>query len=119
MAKVLRLLRKRRILRKKDYAINVIFVSKERSRLLNVKYRKKNKPANILSFDYGNYGEIVICPEVVKKEAKKSGNSFKYQLSWMLVHGLLHLAEIHHEKSLAQAIKAERIEKEILQKIIF
>ena len=95
-------------------------VSERESRKFNQKYRGKNKPANVLSFCYSkDYGEILVCPSVIRKEAKKQKNSYAYQMTWMILHGMLHLGGLHHEKSSALAKKAERIEKEILQKIIF
>ena len=82
--------------------------------------RDKNNPANVLSFRYGSdYGEILVCPEVIRKEAEKQGNSSYYQMTWMILHGMLHLGGMHHEESGDIAKKTERIEKEILSKIDF
>ena len=56
----------------KDYSLSVAFVSEEKSREINKKYRHKNKPTNILSFSLReNEGELVLCRTVIKKEAKK------------------------------------------------
>lgn len=99
--------------------IKVIFVSPNESEELNLKYRKINKPTNVLSFKYDlNYGEILLCPEVIKREAKKLENSYKYQMTWMILHGMMHLGGMHHEKSEALAKKAERLENKILKKVL-
>ena len=96
----------------------IVPISKKISQKINLSYRKKNKPANVLSFRYGqDYGEILVCPEVVRHEAKKQGNSMKYQFAWMVLHGILHLAGMHHEKSSAVARKVDRIEGVVLRKL--
>ncbi len=97
--------------------IRVVEVSKKESWRLNWIYRGKNKPANVLSFRYGpDYSEIIICPSVIRKEAKKYGNSYRYQLRWMIAHGLLHLAGLHHERSPKARKKFEQIEQKILKR---
>ncbi len=98
--------------------VALIEISKEKSQELNRRYRKKNKPANVLSFRYGkDYGEILLCPEVIKKEAKLAGNSQKYQMTWMVIHAMLHLGGIHHERSGAMARKVEKLEEKILKQL--
>jgi len=54
--------------------VSLAFVSKEEIKKLNNKFRKKNNPTDVLSFKLSEknfLGEILICPEVVKKNAKK------------------------------------------------
>lgn len=98
--------------------IKIIEASERESRRLNRIYRKKNKPANVLSFRYGpDYGEIILCPEVIRKEAKWQGNSYRFQKNRMIVHGLLHLAGIHHEKSARVREKFEQLEQQLLKKL--
>ena len=95
--------------------IGIIEVSVQESLKLNRIYRGKKKPTNVLSFRYGQeYGEIIICPAVIRREAKEQGNSQAFQMTWMIVHGMLHLAGMHHEKSARMAEKVERIEQGVL-----
>lgn len=97
--------------------ISVVLLTEKESRALNRRYRNNNKPTNVLSFRYNvEYGEILVCPEVIRREAKKQGNSFKYQMTWMILHGMLHLAGLHHEKSKQEAEKAEKTEDQVLKK---
>lgn len=98
--------------------VALVEISKEKSRTINRAYRKKNKPANVLSFRYGPaYGEILLCPNVIRKEARASGNSYARQRAWMAVHGMLHVSGMHHEKSKSISKKADKIETRVLQKI--
>lgn len=95
--------------------MKIVEVTARGSKKLNLVYRNKNKPTNVLSFRYDSaYGEILICPDVIRKEAKKQGNSYRFQMTWMIVHGILHLAGVHHERSLQQARRVEKIEEQIL-----
>ena len=130
--------------------IGVVLLKPDESARLNLIYRNKNKATNILSFYYGpNYGEILICSEIVKKEAKEQdnlpphlksvynlfcdnknigsklslrgkevynrcGGEQVFQMTWMIAHGMLHLAGLHHESSGKDLVKFERLEKELL-----
>lgn len=97
--------------------IAVVPVSARESLELNRRYRKKRTPANVLSFLYDReYGEIIVCPALIRVEAKTQGHSFKYQMTWMIIHGMLHLAGVHHERSAPAAKRAARLEEEALRK---
>ena len=119
LSKALTRLKKRRIFKKKNYPITVVFVSGEESRKLNKAHRQKNKPTNVLSFDYEASGELILCPEVIRKEAKKAGNSVKKQTALMIVHGLVHLSGLHHDQSGKKAEKAEKLEESVLASLGF
>ena len=75
---------------------------------LNKKYRRKNRETDVLSFPGEKEGEVIICPSVVKKNAKNFGSSFKSELVRILIHGILHLLGYDHEKSKKEAIKMEK-----------
>lgn len=98
--------------------VKVVEVSRQESVRLNRKYRKKSYPANILSFRYGpEYGEIIVCPALISREAKAAGHTYRYQMTRMVLHGMIHLAGMHHEKSRVMAKKVEQLERRILDKI--
>lgn len=104
--------------RKLPFKVVIIEIGKQESRRWNQEYRSKKEPTNVLSFLYGpDYGEILVCPEIIRKEAKSQGNSYKYQMTWMILHGMIHLAGIHHEQSKRAAKKLETIEENILNKL--
>jgi probable rRNA maturation factor len=96
--------------------LSIAFVGKDIIKGLNKKYRKKNKPTDVLSFAGDlklekTLGEIVICPEIVKKNAKIDNSPFKKELAKVLIHGILHLLGYDHEKSGKEVEKMEEREK--------
>lgn len=98
--------------------IAIVSVSEKKSLGLNRAYRNKRKPANVLSFFYGKeYGEIILCPVVIRREALEQKHSYKYQMTWMIVHGMIHLAGLHHETSARTRARFEKIEQDILKHI--
>ena len=62
------------------------------------------------------YGEIIVCPAVIRREAKAQKHSFDYQMTWMILHGMIHLAGVHHERSQLTTERVEILEKNILQR---
>jgi len=84
---------------KKELELSIVLVGQARIRRLNKKYRKKNQVTDVLSFLYDNSGEIVICLQEVKKNAKNFQSAFKKELARVLIHGILHLLGYDHKKS--------------------
>ncbi len=82
---------------KKIKEVSLVLVSENKIREINKKYRRQNKPTDVLSFEELN--EIFICPSMVKKKAPRRRGSFKGELTRVFVHGILHLAGYDHEKS--------------------
>lgn len=73
--------------------LSIALVGKKKIRGLNKNYRKRNKTTDVLSFKYNSWGEVIICPEVVRKNAKKFHSTFKEELARVLIHGISHLLE--------------------------
>jgi probable rRNA maturation factor len=95
----------------KDYVLSVAFVSESVSKKLNKNYRQKDYPANVLSFPFSEKsGEIVLCPSVIKKEAKNFDRTFRQFIGFLVIHGMLHLKGMEHSS------KMEREEKKYDQK---
>lgn len=91
---------KKWLLQKKE--IVFIFLGKNEMQKINFKYRKKNKPTDVLSFQSGDkltLGELVFCFSVLKKQAKEQGHSIHQELQYMMIHGLLHSLGYDHEVS--------------------
>ncbi len=92
---------------KEKIDLSIVFVGQERMKKLNQKYRRKNKLTDVLAFGEG-LNEIVICPQEVKKNAKRFDSVFKKELARVLIHGILHLLGYNHEKGGKEAEKMEK-----------
>ena len=79
------------------YCLEVVFVTPLESRILNKRYRKKNKQANVLSFPLSaREGQIIICPAKARREALSYGRTHTSFIGYLLIHGLLHLKGYRH-----------------------
>jgi probable rRNA maturation factor len=104
-------------LRKKD--VSIAFIGDKKMRELNFRYRKKDRPTDVLSFEGGesggsDFGEIIIDLAQIKRQAKENNNSFEQELIFILVHGLLHLAgreDDTEKKRLAMIAEGEKFIK--------
>ncbi|MFY9462876.1 MAG: rRNA maturation RNase YbeY [Candidatus Sungiibacteriota bacterium] len=65
------------------------------------------------------YGEIIICPAIIRVEAKTQKHTFQYQMTWMIAHGMIHLSGLHHEKSSALAKRVTALEERIMESFKF
>ncbi len=66
---------------------------------LNLKFRKKNKPTDVLSFQSNNkfyIGDIAISYEIVNKRSKLSNFLLEFDKMW--IHGYFHLNGYDHKK---------------------
>ena len=66
---------------------------------LNLKFRKKNKPTDVLSFQTKNkvyIGDIAISYEIINKRSKKSNFFLEFDKMW--IHGYFHLNGYDHKK---------------------
>lgn len=101
--------------------ISVAIITAEEIRKLNKKYRGKDKPTDVLSFEASemdfSLGEIVICPAEIKQSAKELGLSFEKELARVFIHGLLHLLGYDHEKGFKEAKLMEQRQEYYLSKL--
>ena len=106
--------------------ITIRIVDAAESRQLNQRWRKINKPTNVLSFYYGentapvnNYiGDIVLCAPVIIKEAKEQKKNIEAHFAHMVIHGCLHLMGYDHEKK-READEMETLEIDLMHKLGF
>lgn len=109
-----------------DKEVSIRVVSEEESRSLNHQYRGKDKPTNVLSFpcelpeeiDLSLIGDLVICKNVVEREAQEQNKSPDSHWAHMVVHGTLHLLGFDHIED-ADAEQMEALETTILKQLGF
>jgi probable rRNA maturation factor len=101
----------------KDFT--VCFVDDEKIKQLNAAYRQKATPTDVLSFPWqaeglpngsgdesaedpgrefdGFLGDVVISVETARRNARAEGQAPATEISWLILHGLLHLIGMDHE----------------------
>ncbi len=80
-----------------SYTLSIAFIGRDRSRILNRRYRGKDNATNVLSFPVSRTeGEIYLCTEVIRREQKKFGRNFSNLVAFLLIHGLVHLKGFDH-----------------------
>jgi len=110
----------------KNFELTIRLVDETESQQLNNQYRGKDKPTNVLSFEFeapegielNLLGDIVICVDVVAQEAQAQKKSLHSHWAHMVTHGCLHLLGYDHISD-AEAVEMETLEIEILAKLNF
>jgi len=114
-----------------NHEVGVRVVGRAESRRLNARYRGKDHATNVLSFpaspmpaalangDAGRpLGDLVICPPVLRDEAREQRKTLRAHWAHLVVHGALHLIGYDHERD-ADARRMERREIAVLRRLGF
>ncbi|WP_027124048.1 rRNA maturation RNase YbeY [Mycoplasmoides pirum] len=117
-----------------NFFYEVIFLSPKQMLNLNQKTRKRNYVADVITISfYENkinnkiieskiltpiLGEIYLCPNKIKNNAKKYNVTFLSEFSRMFIHGILHLLDFDHEKSVAVEYLTLEIQDKINKKVL-
>ena len=111
----------------KEVYISVLLTDNKKIQVLNKKFRKKNRPTDVLSFPFFNkkdlkknlknkkfyLGDIIIS---YQEFIKKNKNDFKNGFIKIFIHGFLHLLNFDH-KSIKDFKIMNSIENKIFQKV--
>ncbi|WP_372864826.1 rRNA maturation RNase YbeY [Spongiibacter sp.] len=84
--------------------LTVRLVDEGESQALNRDYRGKDKPTNVLSFpadlppelELPLLGDLVVCRQVVEREAVEQNKALSDHWAHMIIHGTLHLLGYDH-----------------------
>ena len=89
--------------RRKKQEFSILLTNNKKMKNLNFKFRKKNKPTDVLSFPLLNnnkknmyIGDIAISFEIINKRSKES--NFFLELDKIWIHGYFHLIGYDHKK---------------------
>ena len=82
--------------------VGVKFAASGEMAEMNAKFRGKPGPTDVLSFSYESgdgriVGDIAVCPEVVRENARSDGADFAAMMAQAVAHGALHLAGRRHD----------------------
>jgi probable rRNA maturation factor len=109
---------------KQEFELTIRLVNNEESQQLNMQYRGKDKPTNVLSFPFevpegvelNLLGDLIICIEVMKQEAQEQNKALFDHWAHLVIHGCLHLVGFDHISD-TEAVEMESIETSILKKL--
>jgi probable rRNA maturation factor len=104
--------------------ILLIFVRDAEIRQLNLQYRGKNEPTDVISLSYLEEksfpgkedlaGEIFISPDTAAKQARSAGRTLRQEVAVLFVHGLLHIFGFDHETP-AQRKRMSAFQRKIIR----
>ncbi len=117
----------------KGVLVEIFLVDDNRSKILNQRFRKKDKPANVLSFKepkgfiypkkekrlgeiYLNLGKTTAYGLQTTNIKKRAEDSSLFAVDRLLVHGLLHLLGYDHKKNKGR-VKMEKIEQKVIKQL--
>lgn len=102
-----------------DAQLVLRFVGSAEGRALNRQFRGRDRPTNVLTFDYEReplvQADIVICLPVLRAEAATQGKPERDHLAHLVVHGVLH-AQGHDHEDDVEARRMEALETTILRR---
>ena len=109
-----------------EVEMTVRIVDEAESHELNLTYRGKDRPTNVLSFPFECpdevelplLGDLVICRQVVEREAVEQEKPLMAHWAHMVVHGSLHLLGYDHVED-NEAEEMESLETQIMQGLGF
>ena len=104
-----------------EVEMTVRIVDEAESHELNLNYRGKDRPTNVLSFPFECpdevelplLGDLVICRQVVEREAQEQDKPVMAHWAHMVVHGSLHLLGYDHIED-DEAEEMESLETQIM-----
>jgi probable rRNA maturation factor len=111
--------------------LTIRFVDAEEGRALNRDYRAKDYATNVLTFAYSADGEhdtggaeddgitradIILCTDVLEREANEQGKTLEAHTAHLVVHGVLHAQGYDHDDDV-EAAEMEALESEILAQL--
>lgn len=125
--KLPKVVRHRQLDRKSSYKVIVSIVGPKAIQRLNRQYRRKDKATDVLSFPRlkssfpfvpgatKEIGDVLICLDVAKHQAKTFSVTLQEELERLTVHGVLHLFGYDHEISAKEERRMFRLQEKILR----
>lgn len=91
--------------------VNILLTGDPEIQRLNLQFRHKDKPTDVLSFPSGETpegGDIAISLETARAQAAGIGHDLLTEVKVLILHGMLHLAGHDHETDRGQMRRLEQ-----------
>jgi rRNA maturation RNase YbeY len=96
-------------------SVSVVIVGPAAMQKINWQWRRKKGPTNVLSFSFTSgtarpnvdedvWGEIILCPSVIRREAKIQQRNYRQFFKFLFEHGLIHLYGLDHQTRRQQKV---------------
>jgi probable rRNA maturation factor len=111
-----------------DTELSVSIVGDRSIRIINRNYLGRDKPTNVIAFSLQEgdcsginphaMGDVIVSADTAAREAENGGMEFFERLTFLLLHGILHLCGYDHERSgETAAIKMEQKERQLFKSL--
>jgi probable rRNA maturation factor len=112
--------------RAKDAMLSITFVGRATMSELNHRYLGHHGPTDVISFGLGRLGkhgaivgDVYICPEIARQNARRQGISAGEELLRLVVHGTLHIVGHDHPTGLGRTTSPMwRLQERILARVV-
>jgi probable rRNA maturation factor len=108
-----------------DRELSVVFANEQLIRTLNRIYRHQDRPTNVLAFPQSDtiinapantlLGDVIVCLTTAAREAHHLQQALEKRVTFLVVHGLLHLLGYDHEQSATARRRMEALEAEVMR----
>ena len=99
----------------------LVFVDEEEISEMNERFRGMEGPTDVLTFVYDDedlLGEIIVCPEVVERNAESFGVEPEEEMLRVVIHGALHLSGYDHEFDESRAEEMFKKQEKLLREFL-
>lgn len=111
----------------RETELSILLVDDEEIRAINKEYRKIDSVTDVIAFamregEFGHMnedllGDVVISMDTARRQAGEAGRDVRYEVRFLLIHGILHLLGYDHIDDGLEKKKMEKKEKEILKRL--
>ena len=105
----------------KNIELTLVFLDPRPAKKINQEFRQKDYATDVLSFESmtsDSLGELILCPEVLVRQAKEHGLTFKMELGYMVLHGVLHLLGYDHEIGESEALEMFKLQDDLFEVLL-
>lgn len=111
VAEILKILKK-----PSDANLEIVFLSDASIKPFNKRYKYKDRPTDVLSFDLGTCGQILISSDTALSNSKIFNTSFAEEIVLYVIHGILHLFG-YEDETLKAKKRMSKKENTILERL--
>lgn len=94
-------------------SVEITLVDDEEIARVHGEFLADPAPTDVITFPYGEEGEILVSVETAERQAVEHGEGFEREVALYVVHGILHLCG-HEDESEEGRERMNRLQEELL-----